>query len=121
MLEPSSKHFMYFRAIQGHSGGNLVDLALQDNVLLLEDFTEYIYHVGNVSEIYSNNQKWIDPRRQKSQKGQAVRAFHCGESDGSPMDDDQSMEEVQYDLDKPRIAPQKILGDLIKTQCIGAI
>ena len=33
------------------SGGNLVELALQDNVLLLEDFTEYIYHVGNISEI----------------------------------------------------------------------
>ena len=36
----SSKHFVYFRAIQGHSGGNLVDPALQDNVLLPEDFTE---------------------------------------------------------------------------------
>ena len=49
----SSKHFLYFRAIQGHSGGNLVDPALQDNVLLPEDFTEYIYHVGNASEIHS--------------------------------------------------------------------
>ena len=34
----SSKHFVYFRAIQGHSGGNLVDPLLQDKVLLLDDF-----------------------------------------------------------------------------------
>ena len=38
----SSTHFLYFRAIQGHSGGNLVGPALQNNVLLPEDFTEYI-------------------------------------------------------------------------------
>ena len=45
----SSKHFLYLRAIRGHSGGNLVDPALQDNVLLPDDVAEYIYHVGNVS------------------------------------------------------------------------
>ena len=27
----SSNHFLYLRAIQGHSGDNVVDLALQDN------------------------------------------------------------------------------------------
>ena len=48
----SSKHILYFRAIQGHSGGNLVDPALQDNVLLPDEFAEYIYHIGNVSEMY---------------------------------------------------------------------
>ena len=42
----SSKHFLYFIAIQGHSGGNIVDPELQDNVLLPEGFTEYIYHIG---------------------------------------------------------------------------
>ena len=47
----SSKHFLYFKAIQGHSGGNLIDLALQDNVLLPEDFTEYISHIGNLGEM----------------------------------------------------------------------
>ena len=45
----SSKHLLYFRAIQGHSGVTLVDPALEDNVLLLDDFTEYIYHIGNVT------------------------------------------------------------------------
>ena len=49
----SSKHFLYFRAIRGHSGVNLGDPALQDNVLLPEDFTEDIYHIGNISEMHS--------------------------------------------------------------------
>ena len=49
----SSKHFLYFMAIQGHSGGNLVDPALQDNVLLPDDFTEYILHIGSVTGISS--------------------------------------------------------------------
>ena len=50
----SSIHFLYLRAIQGHSGDNLVDLSLQDNVLLPNDFTEYIHHIGNVSEFFEN-------------------------------------------------------------------
>ena len=42
-LNPNfSKHVLHVRAIQGHSGGNLVDRALQDNVLLPDDFAEYI-------------------------------------------------------------------------------
>ena len=49
----SSKHFLYFRAIQGHSGGNLVDPTLQQNVLLPDDFAEYISHIGNANELHS--------------------------------------------------------------------
>ena len=57
----SSKHFLHFRAIQGHSGGNIVDPALQDNVLLPKGFTEYIFHVGNVSEIHSTIRSGLNP------------------------------------------------------------
>ena len=35
------------------SGGTFVDPELQDNVLLLEDFAEYFYHIGNISVIHS--------------------------------------------------------------------
>ena len=48
----SSKLFLHFKTIQGHYGNNLVDPTLQDNVLLPEDFTEYICHVGNVSDFF---------------------------------------------------------------------
>ena len=51
LLEPySSKHFLYFRAIQGHSGGKL----------------------GNAHEIALHHPGRIDSRRKKSQEGQAV-------------------------------------------------
>ena len=99
----SSKHFLYFRAIHGLSGGNLVDPALQDNVLLPEDFTEYIYHIGNVSEILSITRSGLIPGG-RSLKRDRQSVFVTAVN---PMDDDQSMEEVQYDLDKPRIAPYK--------------
>ena len=44
--------FLYLRAIQGHSGST-INPALQDNVLFLEGFTEYVYHVGNGKELRS--------------------------------------------------------------------
>ena len=65
----SSKHFLYFRAIQGHSGGNLVDPTLQDNVLLPDDFAEYIYHIGNANELHSVIKSGLIARRKKPQKG----------------------------------------------------
>ena len=48
-----------------------------------------------------NNQRWTDPRRKKSQKGKTICVFTIA----NPMDDDQSVEEILCDLDKPRIAP----------------
>ena len=50
-----------FRAIQGHSGGTLVDPILQDNVLLTDDFAEYIYHVGNAHDVPSIIQSGLIP------------------------------------------------------------
>ena len=94
---------MYFRAIQGHSGGTLVDPALQDNVQLPEGFTEYIYNVGNVSGIESIIKSGLIPGG-RSLKRDRQSVFFAAVN---PMDDDQSMEEIRFDLDKPRIAPYK--------------
>ena len=99
----SSKHFLYFGAIQAHSGGNLVDPALQDKVLLLDDFAEYIYHKGNVSKIYSITKSGLI-RRGRSLKRDRQSVFF---TTVNPMDDDQSMEENPCDLTKPRIAQYK--------------
>ena len=49
----SSNQFLYFRVIQGHSRDNAVDPTWQDNVLLPKRFTEYIYHVGNATDLNS--------------------------------------------------------------------
>ena len=91
----SSNQFLYLRAIQGHPGDNAVDPALQDNILLPERFTEYIYHVGNASELNSIRRNGLIP-------GQAVFFTTV-----KPMDDEYGMGETPCDLTKPRIAPCK--------------
>ena len=48
---------LYLRALQGHSGGNLIDLAMQDHVLIGPGIFPFIYHVGsnfNIPSILSN-------------------------------------------------------------------
>ena len=47
----SSGEILYLRALQGHSGRNLFDPSLQDNVLIPDDFFKYINHAG-VQSIY---------------------------------------------------------------------
>ena len=42
----SSGTIVYLRALQGHSGRNLIDPPLQDNVIIQSNFFQYIYHVG---------------------------------------------------------------------------
>ena len=49
---------LFLRAIQGHSGkafsGNArINLVVQDNVLLLKDFTKHVHHVGHGNELRS--------------------------------------------------------------------
>ena len=44
---------IYFRAHQGHSGSNLMDLTLQDNVLIGPGIFPYNYHVGCTFNHYS--------------------------------------------------------------------
>ena len=48
---------IYLRALQGHSGDSIIDLALQDHVLIGPGVFPYIYHVGsnfNIPSILSN-------------------------------------------------------------------
>ena len=44
---------IYLRALQGHSGGNLIDLTLQDHVLIEPGIFPYTYHVGSNLNLYS--------------------------------------------------------------------
>ena len=47
----SSGTILYLRALQGHSGRNLKDPSLQDNVLIPDDFFKYIITL-DVQSIY---------------------------------------------------------------------
>ena len=41
------EQFLYLRVLQGHSGCNLIDPTLQDNVIIQSNYFQYIYHVGS--------------------------------------------------------------------------
>ena len=76
-----SQKFLYLGATQAHAGST-INPALQDNVLLPEGFTEYIYHVGNGKELRSMVNHGFDSRRSQSQNRQTCCVLHCCESDG---------------------------------------
>ena len=48
-----SKTLVYFRALQGHSGRNIIDPSLQDNELIPNNIFQYIYHVGCAFNLHS--------------------------------------------------------------------
>ena len=102
----SSKHFLYFRAIQGHSGGTLVDPTLQDNVLLPDDFAKYIYHNGNAHDMHSITQGGLVPGGKSLKRDRQSEFFTAV----NPMYANQDLEEVQYNLDKPRITVYTLLS-----------
>ena len=51
--DPSGQEVLYLRALQGHSGRDPIDLTLQDNVLIPNNFFEYIYHIGRAVNLQS--------------------------------------------------------------------
>ena len=61
---------MYLRALQGHSGRNLIDPSLQDNVLIPNDFFEYIYHIGCAINLHSIMNSGLIPGGQNLSKRQ---------------------------------------------------
>ena len=99
----SSDQFLYLRAIQGHAGDNALDPTLQNIVLLPKRFTEYIYHVGNASDLNSRIRNGLIPGGKKLKRGRQAVFF----TTVNPMNDGQSMGENPRDLTKPRIAPYK--------------
>ena len=44
---------LYLRALQGHSGSNLIDPTLQDNVVIGTGIFHYIYHIGCAFNLHS--------------------------------------------------------------------
>ena len=63
---------IYLRALQGHSGGNLIDPTLQDNVLIGPGIFPYIYHVGSNFNLYSIISSGLIPGGQNLSRRQSV-------------------------------------------------
>ena len=70
--DPSGQEILYVQALQGHSGRNLIDPSLQDNVLIPNDFFEYICHIGCAINLHSITNSGLIPGGQNLSKRQAV-------------------------------------------------
>ena len=62
--DPSRQEVLYLRALQGHSGRNLIYPSLQDNVLIPNDFFEYFSHIGCAINLQSIMNSRLIPRGQ---------------------------------------------------------
>ena len=63
--DSSAQEILYLRDLQGHSGRNLIDPELQDNVLIPNNFFEYIYHTGCAINFTFHHKFRIDTGRTK--------------------------------------------------------
>ena len=92
---------MYLRALQGHSGRNLIDFTLQDNVLIPDGFFKYIHHVGCAINLHSINSGLI-PGGQNLSKRQKVFFLPVDPMDQNHTDPDtidlEAVREVETSL-----------------------
>ena len=92
------EQFLYLRALQGHSGRNLIDPSLQDNILIPDGFFKYIYHVGFAINLHSIINSGLIPGGQNLSNRQTVFFLPV-----DPMDKEHKDPE-KIDLGAPRLA-----------------
>ena len=63
---------VYLRALQGHSGRNLIDPSLQDNVVIQSGFFQHVSHIGCAFNLHSIINNGLIPGGQNSSKRQTV-------------------------------------------------
>ena len=68
----NSGRILYFRALQGHSGNNLIDPTLQDNVVIGSGIFHYIYHIGCAFNLHSVINNGLIPGGQDLSRRQTV-------------------------------------------------
>ena len=88
--DPSGKEILYLRALQSHSGRNLVDLSLQDNVI--------IQSVGCAISLHSTMNLGLIPGGQILSKRQTVFFTSV-----DPMNEERRDPDI-IDLEAPRLA-----------------
>ena len=70
-LSYSTKNSLLF-TLQGHSTHSPIDPSLQDNVLIPNEFFEYIYHIGCAINLHSITNSGLIPGGQNLRKRQTV-------------------------------------------------
>ena len=96
--DPSAQEILYLRVLQGHSGRNLIDPSVQDNVSIPNNFFEYIYHIGCAGSSYSIMNSGLIPGGQKLSNRQTV--FFTSRDAMNKEHKDPDM----IDLEAPRLA-----------------
>ena len=89
---------VYLRALQRHSGRNLIDPSLQDNVVIQSGFFHHIYHIGCAFNLHSIINNGLIPGGQNSSKRQTVFFLPIDPRDKSHQDPQ------KIDLSVPRRA-----------------
>ena len=89
---------MYLRALQSHSGRNLIDPSSRDNVELSDGFFQYIYHVGCAINLHSVINSGLILGGQNLSKRQTVFFLFV-----DPMDKEHKHPDT-IDLEAPRLA-----------------
>ena len=89
---------LYTRALQGHSRRNPIDPSLQNNVLILNDFFEYIHHIGCTINLHSITISGLIPGGQILSNRQTVFFLRV-----DPMNKEHR-DPYEIDLTAPRLA-----------------
>ena len=93
----SSGTILYLRAL--HSGRNPIDPSLQDNVLIPNDFFEYIYHTGCAINLHSIENSGLIPGGQNSSRERQTVLFTSVDPTNKEHRDPN-----KFDLEAPRLA-----------------
>ena len=104
---------LYLRALQGHSGRNLIDPSLQDNVVIRDGFFEYISHVGCEINLYSIIISGLIPGGQNLSKRQTVFFLPVDPMDKEHKDPD------TIDSGAPRLAQYFCMEETSKHSVLG--
>ena len=74
----NSGRILFLRALQGHSGNNLIDPTLQDNVVVGEwNIPSSLYHIGCALNLHSIIKQWTDTWRSRfEQKTDCILLAH---------------------------------------------
>ena len=94
----NSGRILYLRALQGHSGNNLIDPTLQDNVVIGSGIFHYIYHIGCAFNLHSTINNGLIPGGQNSSKRQTIFFLPIDPRDESHRDPE------HIDFSVPRLA-----------------
>ena len=94
----SSGEILHLWALPGHSGRNLIDSSLQDNVIISDGFFKYIYHVGCTISLHSIMNSGLIPGGRNLSKRQTVFFMPV-----NPMNKEHKDPET-VDLKAPRLA-----------------